>query len=135
MIDVAIQAKIENIAVARGLDLVVLFGSTARGTEHRASDIDIAVFARKPTSISLVAEEIGDCFGRNDVEVADLSGASPFLMRAVAEDGIALYESKRDFFAEWKVYARNVWFDTAWLRARQKRSLKSWARDYEIKNA
>ena len=135
MIDSLVKKKIEKIAKAHGLNLVVLFGSTARGTERRASDIDIAVLSSKMPNISLITEEIGDCFGRHDVEVADLSGATPFLMRAVAEDGVVLYESRKDFFTEWKIYARNVWFDTAWLRARQKQSLKSWAANYETKNA
>lgn len=126
--------KIEGVAKAYGLDLMVLFGSTARGAEHATSDIDIAVFSSESPNTSLVAEEIGNCLKRNDVEVVDLSGASPFLMRAVAEDGIVLYESKKDFFEQWKIYARNVWFDTAWIRTRQKQSLKSWAINYQTKN-
>jgi predicted nucleotidyltransferase len=134
MINSSMKVKIGRVAKVRGLELVVLFGSNARGTEHATSDIDIAVFASNSPNISLLAEEIGDCLGRNDVEVADLSGASPFLMRAVAEDGIVLYESKKNFFEKWKIYARNIWFDTAWLRARQRKSLKSWAINYETKN-
>ncbi|OHA25963.1 MAG: hypothetical protein A3C06_01930 [Candidatus Taylorbacteria bacterium RIFCSPHIGHO2_02_FULL_46_13] len=129
------KLKIAEIAEKHGLDLVVLFGSSARGTHRAGSDIDIAVFSKHLADISLVAEEIASAIGRNDVEVADLSHASSYLMRAVAEDGIVLFESQNDFFEEWKIYARNVWFDTARLRARQKHALKSWARNYETKNA
>lgn len=114
--------------------MVVLFGSMARETSHKGSDIDIAVLSKKALNVSLLTEEVGNIFGRNDVEVANLSGVSPFLMRAVAEDGIAIFESRKDFFAEWKIFARNVWFDSAWLRAKQKSKLKSWARDYKLKS-
>lgn len=135
MITEKMRLKIAKIAKKHRLDLVVLFGSSARGTNRALSDIDIAVFSKKSADISLVAEEIASAIGRNDVEVADLSHASSYLMRAVAEDGVLLFESRKDFFEEWKIYARNVWFDTARLRARQKHALKSWARNYETKNA
>jgi predicted nucleotidyltransferase len=135
MISEEIKSKIAEIAKKHELDLVVLFGSTARETTHAGSDIDIAVLSKKAADVSLLTEEIGNVFQRNDVEVVNLSGASPFLMRAVAEDGVAIFESRKDFFTEWKVFARNVWFDSAWLRAKQKNALKSWARDYKLKSA
>ena len=129
MIDKTTQAKIRKIAKKRWLDLVLVFGSTARGTTHASSDIDLAVLSHKPGELSIVAEEFGNVLKRNDVEVTDLAHASPYLMRAVAEDGALIFESKKDFFTEWKIHARNVWFDTAWFRARQKRALQLWARN------
>lgn len=135
MVSEEIKSKITEIAQEHRLDMVVLFGSAARETIHANSDIDIAVLSKKTTDTSLLTEEIGNIFQRNDVDVADISHASSYLMRAVAEDGVVIFESRKDFFEGWKVYARNVWFDTARLRARQKHALKSWARNYETKNA
>lgn len=130
MIDAKMQERIAGVARKHGVMFAVLFGSAARGTSHHGSDIDIAVFSKKPLPLSVISEEMGTALGENNVEVADLSHASPFLMRAVAEDGTVLFESHQGVFSAWKVYARNVWFDTARLRARQKHSLQSWAKEY-----
>lgn len=121
------QQKITEIAKKRRLSLVVLFGSQATGRSNAKSDIDIAVLPRDVSVLSHVTEEIGDVFGRNDVEVADLSVPSPYLWHAVAKEGVLIFEGREGLFSDWKVRAMNVWYDTAPLRARQKAALRSWA--------
>ena len=127
MLDVATTKKIIEIAKKHGLMLVVLFGSQATGRLHKESDIDIAVLPKESDTVSRVVEDIGNAFGRNDVEVADLSKPSPYLWRAVAKDGILLFESRDGFFSEWKLQAMTLWYDTAPLRLLQKAALRSWA--------
>lgn len=128
MIDNKTKTKITRIAKKYGLDFVALFGSAARNRARSGSDIDIAVLAHTPFDVSRFSEELGVAIGRNDVEVADLSVPSPFLWRAVAEDGVSLFEYRSGSFSLWKLRAQNLWFDTAPLRARQKAALQSWAR-------
>ncbi len=127
MIDEQTKAKIARVAKKNSVDFAVLFGSMARGKQRSGSDVDIAVLSRSPSDFSHLSEEIGDAIGRNDVEVADLSIPAPFLWRAVAEDGVPLFESRSGLFSEWKIRAQNLWFDTAPLRARQKDALRAWA--------
>ncbi len=127
MIDEQAKANIVRVAKQNKLDFVVLFGSVARGTQRSGSDIDIAVFPQDPSVLSLVSEEIGTALKRNDVEVADLSIPSPYLWRAVARDGILLFEEKQGLFSQWRLRAMNLWFDTAPIRARQKQALHVWA--------
>lgn len=124
------QQKIREIAEKRGLSLVVLFGSQATGRLHSKSDIDVAVLPRDVSVLSRVTEEIGAVFGRDDVEVTDLSAPSPYLWHAVAQEGVLLYESKRGLFSLWKLRAMNLWYDSAWLRVKQTRYLKAWAQKH-----
>ncbi|MBI2475754.1 MAG: nucleotidyltransferase domain-containing protein [Candidatus Taylorbacteria bacterium] len=127
MIDETIYKKIREIAGTYEFELVALFGSFARGTTRSGSDIDIAVLPKDPSVLSRASEEIGSAFGRNDVEIADLSSPSPYLWHIVAKEGILLFESREGFFSEWKLRSMNLWFDTAPIRLRQKRYLQSWA--------
>lgn len=130
MVDEKRQAKIKDIAEKQGLKLVVLFGSQATGRLHPKSDIDVAILPRDASVLSRATEEIGDVFGQNDVEVADLSVPSPYLWHAVAQEGVLLYESKKGLFSEWKLRAMNLWYDSAWLRTKQTRYLKAWAQKH-----
>lgn len=127
MIDEDKKQKITEIAKKYKLSLVVLFGSQATGRLHKQSDIDIAILPKESDTVSRAGEDIGGAFGRNDVEVADLSVPSPYLWHAVAKDGILLFESRDGLFSEWKLQAMTMWYDTAPLRFRQKAALRSWA--------
>lgn len=130
MIDEKTKREIAHIAQKHRLELVVLFGSQATGRLHLKSDIDIGVLPQDASVLSSVTEEIGDVFGRNDVEVADLSVPSPYLWHAVAKEGVLLYESKRGLFSLWRLRAMNLWYDSAWLRVKQTRYLKAWAQKH-----
>lgn len=130
MIDEETKRDIAHIAQKHRLELVVLFGSHATGRLHPKSDIDVAVLPHDVSVLSRVTEEIGDVFGRNDVEVADLSAPSPYLWHAVAQEGVLLYESKRGLFSLWRLRAMNLWYDSAWLRVKQTQYLKAWAQKH-----
>ena len=127
MIDAEKKQRIAEIAEKYGLSLVVLFGSQATGWIHKQSDIDIAALPEEPDTLSKAAEDIGEAFGRNDVEVADLSVPSPYLWRAVARDGILLFEAEPALFSKWRLRAMNLWYDTVPIRERQKQVLRAWA--------
>lgn len=77
-----------------------LFGSEARGTAHRDSDVDIAILLdrdRYPTRldrgearVDLGSELIGVTH-RNEVDVVILNDAPPLLARHAIESGAELY--------------------------------------------
>ena len=127
MIDEKVKCEIGEIATKHKLSLVVLFGSQATGRVHTKSDIDIAVLPKVQDALSKAAEDIGGAFGRNDVEVADLSVPSPYLWRAVARDGMLLFEMEPGLFSKWRLRAMTLWYDTEPIRERQKQALRAWA--------
>ena len=123
------KQKIREIAKKQELLFVVLFGSHATGRAHTKSDIDIAVLPKDPETLSIAIEDIIGAFGRDDVEVADLSVPSPYLWRSVARDGILLFEAEQGLFSKWRLRAMNLWYDTMPIRERQKQTLRAWARE------
>lgn len=131
------KAKIgaEKIAKKYGLSFVALFGSQATGRTHAKSDIDIGVakrsasyFEEAPVSLIEIESEMTRLFNRDDIEVVNLSAASPALLRSVVQEGKVLYEASPDEFFEWKLFAIRVWMDTKWLRDRSRAHIKEWAR-------
>lgn len=76
-----------------GLDVrVFLFGSWARGTARRTSDIDVAVLGPKPLPpgvLPRLREALAESRVPYEVEVVDLSDASPAFRKRVLEEGVA----------------------------------------------
>ena len=77
--------------------LAVLFGSHARGTQTRDSDVDVAVAfegnrsasERLELRIDLVADLV-DALGTDDVDVSDLEGIRPEVGASALETGTVL---------------------------------------------
>ncbi len=96
--------------------MVILFGSQATGRTHPKSDVDIAVTSKNPLNRARIALDLDEIFKRDDIEVIDLSMASPTLMHAIVGEGKLLFERQQDAFFRWKIYAIKIWMETAWLR-------------------
>jgi uncharacterized protein len=70
---------------------VILFGSCATGDADRASDIDIALLPRHPLPgglISEIAEMLEESTVPYEVDIVDLSRASPDFRARVEAEGI-----------------------------------------------
>lgn len=83
--------EIQKIARNHGINKVILFGSRARGTYYRASDIDLAVSGGDVDGFSLdVREETSTLL---QYDVVDLGQQlAPELADAISREGIILYE-------------------------------------------
>ncbi|MEK7727928.1 MAG: nucleotidyltransferase domain-containing protein [candidate division KSB1 bacterium] len=104
---------------ARGIDLMILFGSRATGKTHPGSDIDLALFARanhlREHHVRLYGE-MEDLF-REEIDVAILDlDADPVLLMEVYQKGKCLYESEPGLFFEQKIRAYKIFEDTEPLR-------------------
>lgn len=120
--------KLQKMADEFGLDLIVLFGSSATGKTHKGSDVDIAVKAEKKLDILELAKiqlAFSEALGRGDVEVVDIRSASPLLLRQLTEQGQALYAKDPDDFARLRMYAFKIYVETKPLREYGKRYLEN----------
>lgn len=75
---------------------VLLFGSWARGTQHRNSDIDIAILPHQPLPRGLLAtlrEQLEEGTIPCRVDVVDLSIASPEFRERIFREGIVWTDS------------------------------------------
>lgn len=80
--------------------LAYLFGSHARGTAHRHSDVDIAVLLRSQNDnfeVRLqIMSDLGQLLQRNDVDVAILNQTPLALTYRVVRDGQLLFCADED---------------------------------------
>lgn len=68
---------------------VYLFGSWARGTQHRGSDVDIAIDGGNPGRIGALRELLEESTIPYRVDVVDMRLASESLREQIRKDGIA----------------------------------------------
>ncbi len=122
------KKDIAEIAKKYGLDMVVLFGSQATGALHSKSDIDIAVINMNDSDRFKVYGDFCALLKREDIEIVNISNASPTLMYSVVRDGVLIYEKKESDFFRWKIYAMWIWRDTKWLRDLRDKKLIEWAK-------
>jgi predicted nucleotidyltransferase len=104
--------SVEKIADEFSLDLIVMFGSRARGQSIRASDTDIAVRSTRNLSRDdelLIAAALDAFFP--DVDLCDIRKASPLLLGAIGQDAKLIYERRESLFEEFKIFAWNQYMD------------------------
>lgn len=93
-----------------------LFGSVARGTARRDSDVDVAVLmARDPdptltASGVVIASELEGLLHR-PVDVVQVNRAPVDLVHRVLRDGILVYEADRPARVRFEVRVRKEWLD------------------------
>ena len=111
------SARLNEIAQQFGLDLIVLFGSHAKGRARPGSDVDIAVRAiQRPWDDWKwefeVEAALSDAIqADSEVDIVFLNGASPLLMFQVASTGQALFEKEEGAFSEFRSYAARMYYD------------------------
>ena len=90
-----IVALHDTLARQPGLELAIVFGSIARGTEGADSDVDVAVQAARPLNaaakMALVAE-LADATGRA-VDLVDLRSVGEPLLGQILQHGLRLLGS------------------------------------------
>jgi predicted nucleotidyltransferase len=106
------EALLKNIVENYNLELVILYGSRARGTTHAESDSDVAVRARGVLTLDqiLAVSRDFDALYPN-AEVCDIRKASPLLLANIAQDGKLIFERAPLSFYEFKLLAINQYLD------------------------
>ena len=98
-----------------------LFGSLAKGTENRLSDVDVAVyldpeFLVRPHpehSYGYKAHLIAELMSQlttNEIDIVILNHASPFLRFQVLRDGIVICETNREERIQFQAQALSCYF-------------------------
>lgn len=107
------------------IQLIILFGSTARGDTHRGSDIDVAILAAEAFDPISMTNDISGLLGTSRVDVVDLRRASPLLALEALRHGQLLYESRPGNYAAFYSLALRRYVDTAKLRVAQQQAIGS----------
>jgi uncharacterized protein len=116
--------QIQADAVPADVDLILLFGSRAKGAHAPSSDWDIGIcFQQDPDQPlrlfeldALIAPLLG-CSSDN-IDLVDLEHSSYLLQRVVAENGRTLFERHPGLYLNYCSRAIRQWAD--WCRREQK---------------
>lgn len=107
-------AQVAEVARSHGLDVVVLFGSRARGQAQPGSDTDLAVLPRRPLgpqAFLRLAVDLGQATGLPQVDLVDLTRSTPLLQCQVARHGRPLFEADQGLFNLFQVKAWKLYLD------------------------
>ena len=105
------------------LELVVLFGSTAKGRRRAGSDVDVAVRCAGPADLYVLHGLLAPALGTDRLDLIDLRHPSPLLAMEVARSGRLLYESRPGTFRQFQSLASRRYCDTEKLRRAQRRAI------------
>lgn len=108
--------------------LVVLFGSSVKGGQHRRSDVDLAVLGSTPLDLIGLTNRVTTLLHSNRVDVVDLQRASPLLMMEVVRSGRLLYEQRAGQYVSFCSLAHRRYVDTAKLRKAQQQAIETFLR-------
>lgn len=104
--------KLSEIAKRYDLELMVQFGSTARGNAQSDSDVDIGILRKKPLTIRQELQLRHDLYEvfKREVDLTSLNMSPPLLLGRIAREGKRLTGSRARFVA-FIVYAMQRFID------------------------
>lgn len=121
----AIRERLSPLFTEEGLQLILLFGSHASGKLHKQSDIDVAFLFDRPVDILALTNKVIKLLHTNNVDVVDLSRASPLLKFSAAKNGTLIYEREAGVFNQFYSLAFRIYADAKKLREAQKSVINS----------
>lgn len=109
------------------MELVLLFGSRARGDATDRSDFDIGIVFEPGRSVGPgELEDVRRALGGGDhLDLINLSTADPLLLRLAAEEGEPRFESQPGVIEEFRLKAHKRYMDTAKFRKLEADSLRA----------
>jgi predicted nucleotidyltransferase len=95
----------------RGLTLLVLFGSRARGDAAAHADWDFGFLADSSADPLAVMAALAETVGSERLDLVDLLRASGLLRYRAARDGVLVYEARPGIFDRFRFEAARFWYD------------------------
>ncbi|HEU4370571.1 MAG TPA: nucleotidyltransferase domain-containing protein [Methylomirabilota bacterium] len=103
MVDPAIETIRQFLRGRTDVGLAIAFGSRARGTAARASDLDVAVRAPGVDLLGLAAD-LSRVTG-HEVDVVALEDVGVPLLGRIVQEGVGVHEARPGALAAWRAHA------------------------------
>ena len=116
------EKNINELVQKYGIKLLYVFGSYAKGSNNKNSDIDIAVLVDDNYKPMYKLNMIGDLtsiFKRDDIDLVILNGASPVLRHQVIKYGKIIYEESLEEKVIFEAKVLSVYMDMEPFRRTQ----------------
>ncbi len=107
-----------------GLQLLVLFGSAAKGRRGAKSDLDLAVLCEGSSDLDALYLALAPRLRTDRLDLVDLRRAGPILAFEVARSGLLLFERSPGLFRQFQSLASRRYADTRKLREAQRRAIQ-----------
>ena len=115
-LDTATLESLQAIAAkTAGLDLLLLFGSRARGDASVQSDWDLGYLASADVDISGLRAAIVELLDTDGVDLVDLSRAGGLLRYRAARDGVVVFQARPRLAEAFALEAVDFWCDAGSL--------------------
>ena len=108
-----LDALVQAARAAEGLDLLMLFGSRARGDAHSRSDWDFGYMATGVFDVAAFVGTLVEVVGSDRVDLVDLRRASGLLRYRAARDGQLVHEARAGLAERFCLEAVEFWCDAA----------------------
>jgi predicted nucleotidyltransferase len=96
------------------IELLVLFGSVARGSATAGSDVDLGLCLRAASTALRQQVEVALArAARRELDLVDLASAPPLLRFEIARDGRPIHEGRPHAWADFRARAMIDWWDWA----------------------
>lgn len=122
--DTTLASRADVSADFPDLQLVILFGSAARGRTRTTSDVDVAVRCDGAADLDALFVALAPRLKTDRLDLVDLLRAGPLLAFEVARSGRLLFERTPGLFHQFQSLASRRYADTQKLREARKRSLQ-----------
>ena len=109
----AITSVVDAAARTPGLDLLLLFGSRARGDGDDGSDWDIGYMGDAAFDPDALLTRLVVALQTDRVDLVDLARAGGLLRFRAARDGRLLFEARSNVFAGFWLAAVSFWCEAA----------------------
>ncbi len=116
--DPLLKRLVDAARGASGLDVLLLFGSRARGDAHAASDWDFAYIAGPEFDVAGLLTTLVLELGTDDVDLVDLRRAGGLLRYRAARDGVTLFERTPGLADTFRIEAVLFWCEAGPLLER-----------------
>lgn len=97
----------------RGLELLLLFGSRARGTGAVSADWDFGYIGNASMDVDALLAALVEGTGSDRVDLVDLTRAGGLLRHRAAQDGCAIFEVRHGAADLFRLEATRFWCDVA----------------------
>lgn len=122
---------VKNFCKKNGIELLVLFGSSAGDKPETSRDIDLAVKFKEGVCISKLdlIYKLDDFFKGKNIDLVLLTAdTDPLLLYEIFMKGVCLFEKKKNIFEKDKLRAWKLYLDTKKIRDMRGKYLKDFVR-------